>query len=84
VVKKGCEAYGDTHPRFGFPNSANDVNELADFFTVLKEEGFFNPENPMVLSIEVKPREDENGNIIVANTKRVINRAWATVKDELN
>lgn len=82
VVKEGCEAYGDKHPRFGFPNSANDVNELVDFFTVLKEEGFFNAENPMVLSIEVKPWEDEDRDIIVANTKRVINRAWALVKAE--
>lgn len=81
VVRKGCEAYGDKHPRFGFPNSTNDVNELVDFFTVLKEEGFFNSEDPMVLSLEVKPWGDEDGDIILANTKRVINRAWALVKD---
>lgn len=81
VVEKGCEAYGDQHPRFGFPNSANDVEELRDFFTVLKEEGFFNKENPYVLSLEVKPWGDEDGDIILANTKRVINRAWALVED---
>lgn len=81
VVEKGCEAYGDQHPRFGFPNSANDVEELRDFFTVLKEEGFFNKENPSVLSLEVKPWGDEDGDIILANTKRVINRAWALVED---
>lgn len=81
VVEKGCEAYGDQHPRFGFPNSANDVEQLRDFFTVLKEEGFFNKENPYVLSLEVKPWGDEDGDIILANTKRVINRAWALVED---
>lgn len=81
VVKEGCEAYGDQHPRFGFPNSANDVDELVDFFTVLKEEGFFNAKNPYVLSMEVKPWADEDGDIILANTKRVINRAWALVED---
>lgn len=81
VVEKGCEAYGDQHPRFGFPNSANDVEELADFFTVLKEEGFFNAKNPYVLSLEVKTWGDEDGDIILANTKRVINRAWALVED---
>lgn len=81
VVEKGCEAYGDQHPRFGFPNSANDVEELRDFFTVLKEEGFFNKENPYVLSLEVKPWGDEDGDIILGNTKRVINRAWALVED---
>ena len=41
VVKEGFEAYGDQHPRFGFPDSANDTEQLVDFFTVLKEEGFF-------------------------------------------
>lgn len=81
VVEKGCEAYGDQHPRFGFPNSANDVEELVDFFTVLKEEGFFNANNPYVLSLEVKPWGDEDGDIILANTKRVIDRAWALVED---
>lgn len=81
VVKKGCQAYGDQHPRFGFPESANDTPQLLDFFTVLKEEGFFNAENPYVLSIEVKPWGDEDADIILANTKRVINRAWALVED---
>lgn len=81
VVNTGCEAYGDQHPRFGFPNSANDVAQLVDFFTVLKENGFFNKDNPYVLSFEVKPWGDEDGDIILANTKRVINRAWALVED---
>lgn len=81
VVKEGREAYGDQHPRFGFPSSANDVEELVDFFTVLKEEGFFCSKEPYVLSLEVKPWADEDGEIILANTKRVINRAWAMVED---
>lgn len=81
VVEEGCEAYGDMHPRFGFPNSANDTEQLLDFFTVLKEEGFFDAENPYVLSFEVKPWGDEDAEVIVANTKRVINRAWALLED---
>ncbi len=81
VVKPGCEAYGDMHPRFGYPNSANDTRELLDFFRVLKEEGFFNAGNPYVLSMEVKPWGEEDGDIILANTKRVINRAWALLED---
>lgn len=81
VVREGLEAYGDQHPRFGFPGSANDVEQLTDFFTVLKEEGFFKPQTPYVLSLEVKPWGDEDGDIILANTKRVINRAWAMVED---
>lgn len=81
VVEEGKEGYGDLHPRFGYPNSANDVAELTEFFTVLKEEGFFRPENPYVLSIEVMPRPHEDGDIILANTKRAVNRAWAMVED---
>jgi sugar phosphate isomerase/epimerase len=81
VVKEGCEAYGDQHPRFGFPNGANNTEELLDFFRVLKEEGFFNAQNPYVLSFEVKPWGDEDADIILANTKRVINRAWALLED---
>ncbi|MGY3704414.1 xylose isomerase [Vagococcus martis] len=77
VVKEGCEAYGDLHPRFGFPNSANDTAELLDFFQVLKQENILDCNNPMVLSFEVLPRPDEDADIIVANTKRVIERAWA-------
>lgn len=81
VVKEGCEGYGDLHPRFGYPNSANDTPELVDFFRVLKEEGFFNAENPYVLSMEVTLRPGEDEDIVLANTKRVINRAWALLED---
>lgn len=77
VVKEGFDAYGDKHPRFGFPNSANDVEELTDFFRVLKDEGFLVKDNPYVLSFEVTPFGDEDGQIILGNCKRVINRAWA-------
>ncbi len=81
VVDSNCEAFGDMHPRFNFPNSANNVDSLVDFFTVLKDEGFFCPENPYILSFEVKPWGDEDADLVVANTKRVINRAWALVED---
>lgn len=81
VVEPGQEAYGDQHPRFGFLHSANDTEELLDFFRVLKEEGFFQAEKPYVLSFEVKPWKDEEPEIIIANTKRVMNRAWALLED---
>lgn len=81
VVEKGREAYGDQHPRFGFPGSANDVEELTDFFHVLKQEGFFCAANPYVLSFEVKPWGNEDADIILANTKRVIRRAWAMAEE---
>lgn len=81
VVIPGKPAYGDKHPRFGFPDSANDTPELLDFFRVLKEEGFFRADSPFHLSFEVTPYGDEDADIIVANCKRVINRAWALLED---
>lgn len=81
VVKPGCDGYGDLHPRMGYPNSANDTPELLDYLRVLKEEGFFNAEQPYVLSMEVMPRPGEDEGIVLANTKRVLNRAWALLDD---
>ena len=81
VVRKNCDGYGDLHPRFGYPNSANDTPELLDYLRVLKEEGFFLAENPYVLSMEVTPRPNEDEEIVLANTKRVLNRAWALLED---
>jgi sugar phosphate isomerase/epimerase len=81
VIKKGCPGYGDKHPRFGFPDSANDTPQLLDFFRVLKAEGFFDAQNPYVLSFEVMPAADEDGDLVLAGTKRVINRAWALLED---
>ncbi len=81
VVKPGCDGYGDLHPRFGYPNSANDTPELLDYLRVLKQEGFFNAEKPYVLSMEVTLRPGEDEQIVLANTKRVLKRAWAMLED---
>lgn len=71
------EGYGDEHQRFGFPGGSNDTAQVLEFLRVLKDEGFFNAENPYMLSFEVKPWKDEYPDVIVANAKRVLNRAWA-------
>lgn len=76
-----AEGYGDEHQRFGFPGGSNDTQQLLDFLRVLKNEGFFNAENPYVLSFEVKPWKDEDSDAVVANAKRVLNRAWAMLED---
>lgn len=81
VVKPGCDGYGDLHPRMGYPNSANDVPELLDYLRVLRQEGFFNAEEPYVLSMEVTLRPGEDEGIVLANTKRCLNRAWALLED---
>ena len=81
VVEKGQDAYGDLHPRLGYPHSANGVEELVDYLRVLKEEGFFRPHDPLVLSMEVSPRPGEDEETVLANTKRALNRAWALLED---
>ena len=77
VADPEAEGYGDYHQRFGYPGSANDVFQLLDYLQVLREEGFFNARDPLVLSMEVKPVEGEDPEIVLANTKRCLNRAWA-------
>ena len=81
VVVPGRDAFGDLHPRLGYPHSANDTAELLDYLRVLRQEGFLKAEKPLVLSMEVAPRPDEDSEIILANTKRALNRAWALLED---
>ena len=76
-----AEAYGDEHPRFGFPNSSNDTAEVLDFLRVLKKNGFFNAKNPYILTFEVKPWANEDISTVIANCKRVLNRAWSLLED---
>ncbi len=80
VVKDpSLPAYGDAHPRFGFPGGENDVDELVDYLQVLKRIGFLNKENRPIVSFEVKPVGDEDPDLVVANAKRVLNLAWERV-----
>jgi len=76
-----AEGYGDQHQRFGFPSGSNDTAELLEFLRILKNEGFMNAADPMVLSFEVKPWKDEDPDAVIANAKRVLNRAWALLED---
>ena len=78
---KDAEGYGDEHQRFGFPNGSNDVEQVLEFLRVMKREGLMDEKNPYVLSFEVKPWKDEDPDVVVANAKRVLNRAWALLED---
>lgn len=73
----GFPAYGDAHPRFGFPDGENDIAETVEFLRALKDIGFLNEKNPPIVSFEVKPFNDEDPDIVVANAKRVLTEAWA-------
>jgi sugar phosphate isomerase/epimerase len=72
-------AYGDVHPRFGFPNGENDVDEVVAFLRVLLQIGYLNEKDPPILSFEVKPYGDEDPELVIANAKRTLNLAWAKV-----
>lgn len=72
-------AYGDLHPRFGYPGSEVGVPELTEYLRVLLEMGFLNPEAPPIVSAEVKPMPGETGRAVIANAKRVLREAWARV-----
>ncbi|MEO5594282.1 MAG: TIM barrel protein [Chitinophagaceae bacterium] len=72
-------AYGDVHPRFGFPNGENDVDEVAAYLRVLMAIGFLNDKKPPIVSFEIKPFGDEDPDIVIANAKRTLNEAWARV-----
>lgn len=69
--------YGDSHPRFGFPGGENDIDELVHYLKVLKSIGFLNEELRPMVSFEVKPFQDEDSDLVIANAKRVLNLAWA-------
>lgn len=80
VVKSpDMPGYGDLHPRFGFPNGENDVDEVVDYLRVLLQIGFLNDKNPPIVSFEIKPFGDEDPDIVIANAKRTLNEAWARV-----
>lgn len=80
VVKDpNMPGYGDLHPRFGFPNGENDVDEVVEYLRVLLQIGFLNDKKPPIVSFEIKPFGDEDPDIVIANAKRTLNEAWARV-----
>ena len=79
VQSPDLPAYGDVHPRFGFPGGENDVKEVVHYLRVLLDIGYLNTENPPIVSFEIKPFGDEDAEIVIANAKRTLNEAWARV-----
>ena len=74
-----CPAYGDEHPRFGFPNSENDVEELAAYLRLLLKIGFLNEKKRPIVSFEIKPFGEEDPDVCLANAKRTLDLAWELV-----
>ncbi|NLI90080.1 MAG: TIM barrel protein [Epulopiscium sp.] len=79
IADPSLPAYGDLHPRFGFPGGENDVDELVEYLKVLMDIGFISKERRPIVSFEVQAFGDEDPDIVVANAKRTLNLAWARV-----
>ncbi|HPO73365.1 MAG: TIM barrel protein [Armatimonadetes bacterium] len=75
-------AYGDEHPRFGVEGGENGVAELADFMQELLRCGYLKAGEPRIVSFEVKPIAawGETSQVVVANAKRALQKAWAQVQ----
>jgi sugar phosphate isomerase/epimerase len=79
TADKSSPAFGDQHPRFGFPGSPNGVKELADWMRMLFKINYLGEGKQPVVSFEVKPLPGESSEIVLANAKRTMNQAWAQV-----
>jgi sugar phosphate isomerase/epimerase len=75
-------AYGDQHPRFGYPGSANGVDDVAELLRVLYRIGYLGGPERRTLSFEIKPQPGESSARIIAGAKRVLNAAAARVHKE--
>ncbi|MGD9497599.1 MAG: sugar phosphate isomerase/epimerase family protein [Armatimonadota bacterium] len=73
--------YGDKHPRFGYPGSENDVEDLAMFLETLVYVGYFDrddlPTDKPIVTFEVAPMPGEDSDLLVAGTKRAFHAAWS-------
>ena len=77
--------HGDEHPRFGIPEGENGVPELKEFLQELFKIGYLKegkPDLPAV-SFEVKPMKGESSELVIADSKAALRRAWAEVGQAL-
>jgi sugar phosphate isomerase/epimerase len=79
-------AYGDKHPRFGYPGSANDVPEIVAFLKELFHTGYLKPDGSerRAVSFEMKPAGDEPVGVMIAGAKRKLLEAWNQLTPQLS
>jgi sugar phosphate isomerase/epimerase len=72
-------AWGDNHPRFGYPGSANDVPEIVAYLRELFAIGYLRADGSRrgAVSFEIKPVGDEDAAVMIAAAKRKLTEAWA-------
>jgi len=79
IIDPNCEGYGDNHPAFGTPGSANDVPEVTDFLRGLLDLGFLDGRARPIVSFEIKPFKGQDPLVVIANARRVMKQAWNMV-----
>jgi sugar phosphate isomerase/epimerase len=79
VLDPNLPGYGDYHPIFGTPGSANGVPEMTVFLSTLVEIGFLDGKKRPMVSFEVKPMQGQDSLLVIANAKRVMQQAWARI-----
>jgi len=74
--------WGDNHPSFGYPGSANDVPQIVEFLKVLFEIGYLAEDGSKrgAVSFEIKPVGNIDPSIMIANAKRKLGTAWAELR----
>ncbi len=72
-------AWGDQHPLFGYPGSANDVPEIIAFLSELFAIGYLQADGSRrgIVSFEIKPVGNEDPLMMIAGAKRKLREAWA-------
>lgn len=81
VLLPGKPAYGDQHPRFGFPHGEVDAHMVSRFLKKLFEIGYLAEGKRPVISFEVKPWEGEDPEMVLAGAKRTLDLAWAELEE---
>ena len=71
-------AYGDTHPRLGYPGGVNGAEQVSEFLAELFAIGYLDPTGRRrgSVSFEVKPVGAERPDLVIAASKRVLRDAW--------
>lgn len=72
--------YGDRHPRFCVEHGEYDLEDVTMFITHLAKVGYFDKKTATTLppiSIETKPMEHEDPELVLAHEKRVFQQAWS-------
>jgi sugar phosphate isomerase/epimerase len=75
VMKNSANPYyGDNHPPFGYQDGENTEVDLARYLRSLYDVGFLNSDDPPIVSIEVKPLNEQLRPATIGNVKRAMKR----------